>query len=515
MLGKRSRQIDIFSSMIYEKLIPKNHLLVLIDSIIDFSFIYDLVKDKYSDVGRKSEDPVVLFKLNLLEYLYVLSDGDVLKRAETDVAFRWFLGLNIDDELPDDTTISVFRTNRIGANGLEDIFNEIVKKCIDKKIIKSKRYIIDSTDVAANVNYPSIKKLICNAFRNVIKEVDKFNSTLAKEELKAFEEEIDREYEKADRVPFSKFCEIGIKHAQYLYLKTYDHLQMDSKYIDVFSIFWDIVEQYSNSSSKDKIISCVDPDARVAHKSPGNKKRGYKDHIIVDEDSEIILSSTQTPFNVGDEKELKSLIEKVEENFGLKPEEISADKVYGTNDNRAFLKDNEIISNIDFYDTSGVEYAKFDLRKFKISEDMKSVECPNNVISKKCTVSKDNTFIWVTFDKNACKNCPLRVQCLGEKDAQNVNAVRRLKISTKYDAIVNDLNRISTDEFKVARNKRNKIERRFATMVLNHGLRRSRFLRLNGAKIHIILANTACNIVRMVNILTKNNQPGFAIAKMA
>lgn len=514
MLGRKSEQIDIFNSMIYEKLIPEDHLLVRIDSIMDFSFIYDIVKDKYSDIGRKSDDPVVLFKLNLLEYLYRLSDPSVITRAQTDVAFRWFLGLNLDDELPDDTTISYFRIHRMGENGFEDVFNEVVKKCIKDNLVGKRRYIIDSTNVDANVNYPSIRRLICNAFRKVVREIDKFNNTLAAEVLKDFENEIDLEYEKSDKVPVLKFCEIARKYAEYIYLRTYDELQNNNKYQDVYSILWDIIEQYSTAGTKDKIISCVDPDARVAHKSPGVTKRGYKDHIIVDEDSEIILASTQTPFNIGDEKELTDLIEKVEEKFDLKPQEVSADKVYGTNDNRAFLKDEEITSNIDFYDNSNIQYKKFDLRKFNIAEDLKSAVCPNGAVSKKYAVSKDNTYVILTFDAKPCTECPLRDQCLGENEL-NKNKGRTIKLSTRYDAVIKDIHRVSTEEFKEAKNKRNKIERCFATLVRNHGLRRCRFLRLKGASIHIILANTACNLVRMINLLIPQNHSSIAMPKTA
>ena len=152
MLSKKSGQIDIFNIMIYEKLIPKNHLLVRIESLMDFSFVYDIVKSKYSEIGRKSEDPVVLFKLNLLEYLYKLSDSAVITRSQTDVAFKWFLGLNLDDELPDDTTVSYFHIHRMGEEGFEDAFNEIVKKCIQDNLVGKRRYMLDSTNVDANVN---------------------------------------------------------------------------------------------------------------------------------------------------------------------------------------------------------------------------------------------------------------------------------------------------------------------------------------------------------------------------
>ena len=145
MLGKNNPQIDVFTHMIFDRLIPEDHLLVLINSIIDFSFVYDIVKEKYSDIGRKSEDPVMMLKICLLEFLYTLSDKKVVKRIQTDIAFRWFLGLSLDDEVPDDTTISHFRTNRMGEESFDEFFNEIVRNCIEKNIVKSKRYLIDTS----------------------------------------------------------------------------------------------------------------------------------------------------------------------------------------------------------------------------------------------------------------------------------------------------------------------------------------------------------------------------------
>jgi len=514
VLGKNNPQIDIFTHMIFERLIPKDHLLVLIDSIIDFSFVYDIVKDKYSDVGRSSEDPVMMLKICLLQFLYTLSDKKVIKRIQTDIAFRWFLGLSLDDEVPDDTTICHFRTNRMGEENFDKFFNEIVKKCIEKDIVKSKRYLIDTTDVAANVNYPSNKRLICDAFRKVIREISKFNETFAEQQLVQFENEIEEEYRKDDKVSVKIYLQIAQKYAEYLYLKTYDELQINEKYKEAFGILWDIIDQYSNGK-KDKIVSVVDPDAKIAHKSPGNIKRGYKDHIIVDEDSEIILASVQTPFNVGDEKKLVELVEKAEYELGLKPEEITTDKVYGTIDNRAYLKDNKIISNIAFYNESSREVKFYGLRDFKISEDLVSVTCPNGINTEEYAITKnkanDTDFKTFKFDKTICQQCPLKDQCLyQDKNGKVSSKGRRLDVPLRYDAWLNDMKRVETQEFKEASNKRYKVERRFATMVRNHGLRRSRYVGLKRAKIHITLANMASNIVRMVNLLC---HPSLAVAR--
>ena len=515
MIGKQSGQIDIFSSMIFEKLIPKDHLLVKINELIDFSFVYDIVKDYYSEVGRESIDPVIMFKLCLLEYLYKMSDPEIVKRTQTDVAYRWFLGLNLDDKVPDDTTISHFRSKRLGDKPFDEFFNAIVKKCIDKDLVKSKRYMIDSTDVAANVNYPSEKKLLCNAYRRMLREIGKYNTRLSIENLNEFEKDIKVENEKSEKVTMQTYCKIAKSHLEEIYVKCYEELSKKEKVYDMFVTVWRIIEQYGESKyTKDKIISCIDPDSRVAFKTNTIRKTGYKDHIIVDEESEIILGSEQTPFNVNDDKKLINLIKKVDKNFNLNPDEISADKAYGTINNRAYLKDNNMKANIAFYDNSSKEYGKYDVSKFNISEDLKSVVCPNKCYTDVVQISEQGKVLTFKFMKDDCRNCPLKNKCFTEGEIKRGVKTRRLKVSIRHDAILRDLSRNQTEEFNTANNKRYKVERRFATLVRNHGLRRCRYLRLEGAKIHITLANIACNIIRMVNLLCDNHQPSFAISKM-
>ena len=499
--------------MIFDKLIPKDHLLVEVDSAIDFSFVYEKVQNKYSLIGRGSKDPIMMVKIFLLEYLYNLSDVQVTKRIQTDIVFRWFLQLSINDPVPDDSTLSRFRVHRLDEDCFDEFFNEIVKQCIEKDLLKTRRYMIDTTDVAANVNYPSDKKLLCNAYRKVINEIEKFNEYLAKEQLEEFEYLIELEHEINEKVSAKKYFEITDKRLGHLYLKTYDELLSNEDYQAAYGLCYDIVDQYINNK-KDKIVSIIDPDARVAHKSPGNIKRGYKDHIIVDEDSEIILASVQTPFNVGDEKKLKELIEKVETNFEIKPEEISADKVYGTINNRAYLKDNEIISNILFYKESSRESEYFKLSDFKISADFESITCPSGVITEdyhNIFLGKEDKkeFKQFKFDTNKCNRCLLRDQCLYKNKAGKVPyKARTVDIPIRYDAMLTDMVRVKTEAFEKASNNRYKVERRFATMVRNHGLRRCRYLGLSGAKIHITMANMACNVVRMVNLLL---QPSIAM----
>jgi len=96
-----------------------------------------------------------------------------------------------------------------------------------------------------------------------------------------------------------------------------------------------------------------------------------------------------------------------------------------------------------------------------------------------------------SYDKTADKELKIfkldkKGKCLGKG--------RRLEVPLRYDAVLRDRKRVETKEFEEASNKRFKIERRFATMIRNHGLRRYRYVRLGQAKIHITLANMVCNI---------------------
>lgn len=504
MLSTNNPQIDVFTQMIYDKLIPKDHLLVRINETIDFSFFYEIVEDCYSkNQGRPSKDPVVMLKLILLEYLYNLSDVEVSKRANTDIVFRWFLGLSIDDLVPDDTTISHFRVKRLGKEKFDKFFEGLIKQCIEQDLIKNKRYIIDSTDVSVNASLPFGKKLIRDAFKKVARQIERFDEKLAADSLKSYEEAISKEYESGEKVTADKHYDVTLRQLEKLYVSTNEELQTNEKYREAFEICYEIADGYLNKK-QDKIISVVDPDARVAYKSPRNPKTGYKNHIIIDEDSELILASNQTPFNVGDQKELKSLIEKARENTGLKPEEISADKVYSTNENREYLEKENIVTNIPFPDKS--ERNKlFALEDFAIGDGLKHVICPNGAKTTDITyhpaTEKADPYYTARFSKKHCSKCPLKDSCLAQNSKGKQKTFRVLSVPSCYRAIVRDRQRVQSEEFKEAYKGRFKIERRFGHIAWNLGLRRSRYLRLERSSIHIILSNTVTNMVRMVNLL--------------
>ena len=139
-----------FHSELYS-LVPDNHLLRQVNESVDFSFINELVKDSYCVYyGRPANELELLFRLLFLQFLYNLSDERVIEDSQYNLAYKWFLGLNPEDKLPDSSQLSRFRRHRLGANQVDKVLDHIVKQCMEKGIIQSKAIIVDSTHTHAN-----------------------------------------------------------------------------------------------------------------------------------------------------------------------------------------------------------------------------------------------------------------------------------------------------------------------------------------------------------------------------
>ena len=156
MMGRQDRQMAIvFMDM--ESLIPENHLLRKIDRIISFEFIYDLLAPYYPSIGRPSVDPVCMFKMLLVGYLYgIKSERRLEEEVRLNLAYRWFCGFELDETIPDHSTFSKTRTRKWQQSDLfQKVFQEIVKRCITSGLIDGKAMAADGSYIPANVSRES------------------------------------------------------------------------------------------------------------------------------------------------------------------------------------------------------------------------------------------------------------------------------------------------------------------------------------------------------------------------
>jgi len=128
-----------------DDLVPQNHLLRKISSTIDFSFIYDKVKNLYSSTGRPSIDPVVLVKIMLLAALYnINSERKLMEEIQVNLAYRWFLGIDLNEKIPDRTSLCKNRNGRFkNSNLFQEIFDTIVKLCLESNLVDGKLIVTD------------------------------------------------------------------------------------------------------------------------------------------------------------------------------------------------------------------------------------------------------------------------------------------------------------------------------------------------------------------------------------
>lgn len=146
-------------------LVPQDHLLRIIDKAIDWKFIYELVEDKYSpDMGRPSLDPVTLIKIPLIQYLYgIKSMRQTIKEIEVNMAYRWFLGLELYDDVPHFTTFGKNYTRRFkDTNLFEQIFQHILEECYRFRLVDPSEIFVDATHVKARANNKKMQKRIAH-----------------------------------------------------------------------------------------------------------------------------------------------------------------------------------------------------------------------------------------------------------------------------------------------------------------------------------------------------------------
>lgn len=166
-----------FYSPLYD-LIPSHHILKKVNEHIDFSFVGELLKENYCEYyGRPAKEPEFLFRILFLQTHYNLSDVQIIEEAQVNLAYKWFLSLNPEDELPDPSLLSKFRRHHVGV--LEVILNNIVEQAIDKGLIKSSAILIDATHSYAGTKRNTPLKVLIKAGKKLRKAVQHERSDIA------------------------------------------------------------------------------------------------------------------------------------------------------------------------------------------------------------------------------------------------------------------------------------------------------------------------------------------------
>ena len=304
--------------MTMEEIVPEDSIFRKIDKYIDFTFIYEEVKDLYCENnGRPSIDPVVLFKIVFIQALDgIKSMRQTCKKIKVDAEYRWFLGIPFGEDTPHFSTFSKNYERRFKDSDIfEKIFIEIVNQAIKYRLVDGTTFYTDSTHKKANANK--------NKYDDCIVEN-------IKERRKWLEEEINEERIKQGRKPFEYKDEIEEKHIK---------------------------------------VSTIDKESGYYHRD--NKEKGfmYLDHRTVDDKCNIIVDCYITKGNVHDSNPFIERCEYIKNTFGFSLKNYAVDSGYLTLDIKKYFIDNNIFG-VFGYRRYGTTKSRKEKRKYEYVKEL-------------------------------------------------------------------------------------------------------------------------------------------------
>ena len=449
----------------------------------------------------RQNNPEFMLRLCLLQYLYADSDREVVANARLNLAYKYFLGLAVDEAVPDDSTISYFRTIRLGEDKFRQIFEKLVQQCQEKGLVTGKRQIIDSTHIIADMAMNSLTGLVKLCRQNVLKSIEKQDTQVAEklglkdikltqqDRFTSKEEGLKTELATATTLLDKVTKELSIKR-----LKVTPELQKDLGLLE--KAVADRAE-----GTEDRLISPVDPDARGGKKT-SKSWAGYKGHMIIEEESEIITAIETTPANQDDGGELKTLLKQQKENLSLVPEELLGDKGYDAGANLEFIEGEKITGYISLREKANhIDPNFFTVNDFTYNETNNTLTCPAKKVAphyrKSIYHCKDQKRKGMVFEFSPlqCHHCEFKPLC------NNAKGGRAVYIAYFEPLFEQMKERLASEDGKQAYKQRYKIEHKLADLARYCGMRHCRYRGLHRVGIHTLMAAIASNVKRMARLL--------------
>lgn len=445
MMRVKGGQKKIFYQFSLDERVPEEHFLRLLDKAVDFGFVRDMVRDCYSHTGAPSVDPVVVFKMSLLGYLYgITSERRLAQECRLNLAFMWFLGYDIDEIPPDHSILSKAR-RRFGPLKYEQFFARIVKMCAEKGLLGGEKVFLDATVVDANASLESL----------VSKPLHK-----ALQDAKRYVKEVWEQNPNTDPTP----DDTGNKPVDKL-------------------------------KSNERRVSQTDPDASIIARSNDRIPRlAYKVHVAADDGpSRIVTAVVATPGAVAEARVAPELVERHFWNTRNKPQEVVADRAYGTMGFYRYLEKLKILPTVPNRNP------RKSLRKKKLGagftyNSAKDVyECPKGktlykMRSEKTTAGNQKYRV----HRSACKGCELQGSLCKAKRPTIVH-------SEDNTLLVRVSSHLNTPRARRSQRRRKvQVEPLFSRIKGPMGFSRASLRGIWKVQIQALLAFTAHNLMQMV-----------------
>jgi transposase len=499
--------LTAFDHLVFEKLVPADHYLRQLKAAVDFNSLRPLVAECYSsEMGRGAIDPVRLLKLLLLQFHYGLSDDGVIRQAQVNVAFRFFLDLPLEAALPEPSLLSQFRT-RLGQERFTRVFHDILRQAREKGLVKDRLRLKDATHVLANIAVPTTIRLLAQVRTQLLEAAKCF----APEETAAHQEQA------AD----IRQATVDLKDEARL-LRRVEHLRELTAWADAwqarltrstpplcsdqqqtaFEAALELAHKVLNDrepKAKDKLLSLTDADARRS--KHGEYYDGYLLDVSLDADSGLICGIDALPANADEAANAQALIESEEASHGNDIESLSIDAVGYNGPALKALSDSPDGPQLTVYVPPKPDWSAtpdlYQPEDFKLNETGDELTCPNGeTTTTRHRDAKHHGWVYY-FKAGQCEACPLRTNCL-KPDKRGARKVTKNDFQAQYKAAKE---RATTDEYKQIRKEHPAIERKLNELVRWHDGRRVRYRGRLRVKVQYLLLGVVVNCKRIVRLL--------------
>ncbi len=383
-MTRQPQKNDCIIGKTLEELVPRNHLVRKMEASMNFDFIEDEVEHLYSKTGRPSIPPKVLFKMLIINIVFgINSMRRTCEECKVNLAFLWFLGLSIEDEVPNYSTWSQnYRRRYKDSEIFETIFDRILSQADKYGYIDLETVYGDSTHQKASANK--------NKHRNVEVEIAR----------KVYEEELLKEINEERKAQGKKEFESLIQK----------EVMFDEE----------TGELIENTKTKHIKESKTDPESGCYHKGEKEKCFAYSHHAFCEKNGFVIAQKTVAG-NIHDSVSFFDIYAILNEKYKEKIKNICLDAAYTT---PAICREIILNEQIPLMPYTRPRTKKEFMKKheYVYDEYYDCYICPNNEILRYTTTDRNGYRIYKS-DNEKCKNCPLKDKCT--KNKQNQKTITR------------------------------------------------------------------------------------------
>jgi transposase len=489
---------------LFEATVPERHYLRRVKEVIDFERFRPILADAYcNDHGRPAVEPLLLLKLEFLEYQYNHSDRQVIEHARSNMAYRYFLDLSLHSSLPHHTLLTYFR-QRLGVKRHQQVFDAVVGQAREKGLVKDRLRLKDATHVIANIAIPTTIALVAQTRERLLQALKPWAPTEVSQQrqraeqigqsstdLSGEERLLQRVVHLRELVAWAQVVCASGAFAAALPVQQ-QHLQ------DALALACKVLDDRDDDHGKDQVCSVQDPDARSA--KHGSFYVGYLLDIAMDADSQIITAMNVLPGGANEGADAETLLRREEEAHGNDVQAVSIDSAGYQGPLLHALTDPEKL-NVEVFVPAREPISKraFQPEDFKLSADEENLTCPGGQTTPK---RRRHANGWqFSYKGSVCANCPLRPQCMPEPPKRGRG---RVVYKSAYEADMQAARaKTKTPEYDKVRREHPAIERKIGELVCRHGARRARYWKRPRVMLQQLITGCVVNIKRIVKLIVQ------------